>query len=108
MQFTTPGLLDDPDDLRAALATVDGLDAEAIVASLDDADVREAYEADRARSRQAQGTPTHVQGRHAESDGPVRYTAPSIVFEHPDGRSLEVGGFQPFESYDTALANLDG
>jgi protein-disulfide isomerase-like protein with CxxC motif len=107
MQFTTPGLLDDPDDLRAALATVDGLDAEAIVASLDDDDVRQAYEADRARSRQAQGTPTHVQGRHAESDGPVRYTAPSIVFEHPDGRSLEVGGFQPFESYDTALANLD-
>jgi hypothetical protein len=25
----------------------------------------------------------------------------------PDGRWLEVGGFQPFESYDTALANLD-
>jgi len=40
------------------------------------------------------------------SDGPVRYTAPSVIFEQ-DGRSFEVGGFQPFEAYDTALANLD-
>jgi protein-disulfide isomerase-like protein with CxxC motif len=107
MQFTTPGLLDDPDDLRAALATVPGLDAEAIVARIEEPEVRAAYEADRDRARNAAGTPTHVQGRHAESDGPVRYTAPSIVFEHPQGRSIEVGGFQPFESYDTALANLD-
>jgi protein-disulfide isomerase-like protein with CxxC motif len=107
MQFTSPGLLDDPDDLRAALAAVPGLDAEAIVASIDDPDVLAAYEADRSRSRSAAGTPTHVQNRHAESDGPVRYTAPSVLFEHPEGRALEVGGFQPFESYDTALANLD-
>jgi hypothetical protein len=37
----------------------------------------------------------------------VRYTAPSIIFETADGKSLEVGGFQPVEAYDTALANLD-
>jgi hypothetical protein len=37
----------------------------------------------------------------------VRYTAPSVIFEHPDGRRLEVGGFQPFEAYDTVLANLE-
>ncbi|HEY2715382.1 MAG TPA: hypothetical protein VGI73_04100 [Solirubrobacterales bacterium] len=107
MQFTTPGLLDDPGDLRAALGEVPELDAEAIVAGIEEPEVVAAYEADRARARAAAGTPTHVQGRHAESDGPVRYTAPSIVFEHPEGRSLEVGGFQPFEAYDTALANLE-
>jgi protein-disulfide isomerase-like protein with CxxC motif len=107
MQFTTTGLLDDPDDLRRALATVAGLDAEAIVARIDDPDVLAAYEEDRSRSRSAHGTPTHVQGRHADSDGPVRYTAPSVIFEHPAGSRIEVGGFQPFESYDTALANLD-
>jgi protein-disulfide isomerase-like protein with CxxC motif len=106
--FTTDRLLDEPADLVAALAGIDGLDAEAIVGSIDDADVRAAYEDDRARTRRAQDTPTHVQGRHAESDGPVRYTAPSVIFEHPNGSSLEVGGFQSFESYDTALANLDG
>jgi 2-hydroxychromene-2-carboxylate isomerase len=107
MQFTTTGLLDEPDDLRRALAGVEGLDAAATVGRIEDAEVREAYEADRARARSADGAPTHVQGRHAESDGPVRYTAPSLIFERPDGSSLEVGGFQPFEAYDTALANLD-
>lgn len=107
MQFATAGLLDDDEDLRAALATVPGLDADAVVARIDHPDVIAAYEADRARSRSAEGRPTHVQNRHSASDGPVRYTAPSVIFEHAGGASLEVGGFQPFESYDTALANLD-
>jgi 2-hydroxychromene-2-carboxylate isomerase len=107
MQFTTSGLLDEDEDLRAALAGVPGLDADAVVARIDDPDVVAAYEADRARARSAAGRPTHVQNRHADSDGPVRYTAPSVIFEHGSGTSLEVGGFQPFESYDTALANLD-
>ena len=106
LQFTTPRVLDDDADLRAALATVPGLDAEAIVARIDDPELVELYEADRARARSAEGSPTHVQDRHATSDGPVRYTAPSVIFEQ-DGRSFEVGGFQPFEAYDTALANLD-
>ncbi len=107
MQFTTTRLLDDDEDLRWALGGVEGLDADAIVARIDDPEVLAAYEADRERARSADGTPTHVQNRHSESDGPVRYTAPSVIFEHPDGRRLEVGGFQPFEAYDTALANLN-
>ena len=107
MQFTTTGLLDDDEDLRQALASVAGLDAEALVASIDASETVVAYEADRARARSAEGSPTHVQNRHSSSDGPVRYTAPSVIFEHPDGGRLEVGGFQPFEAYDTALANLD-
>lgn len=37
----------------------------------------------------------------------VRYTAPSVVFETPDGRRVEAGGFQPVEVYDVILANLD-
>lgn len=106
LQFTTAGLLDEDADLGAALGTIPGLDAEAILARIDEPELIALYEADRARTRSAEGTPTHVQGRHADSDGAVRYTAPSVRFEHPDGRSLEVGGFQPFEAYDTALANL--
>jgi protein-disulfide isomerase-like protein with CxxC motif len=107
MQFTTPGLLDDDDDLRAALEPVDGLDAAAIVARIDDPEIVAIYDEDKARTRSAEGRPTHVQNRHSSSDGPVRYTAPSLIFDMPDGRWLEVGGFQPFESYDNALANLD-
>ena len=30
-----------------------------------------------------------------------------MIFESADGARFEVGGFQPFEAYDTALANLD-
>ena len=107
MQFTTTGLLDAPDDLRRALETVPDLDAEAVVSRLDDPPVVEAYEQDRSRARGAEGSPTEAQGRSASSDGPVRYTAPSLVFEHEDGSRLEAGGFQPFEAYDAVLANLD-
>lgn len=107
MHFTTAGLLDDDESLRGALAAVPGLDADAVVARIDDPEVVAAYEADRARARSAEGSPTHAQDRFSTSDGPVRYTAPSVIFEHADGGRLEVGGFQPFEAYDTALANLD-
>ena len=107
LQFTTARLLDDDDDLRAVLAAVPGLDADAIVARLDDPEIVELYEADRALARSAESSPTHVQNRHATSDGPVRYTAPSVIFESRNGGRFEVGGFQPFEAYDTGLANLD-
>ena len=66
-----------------------------------------AYEADRARARTAAGSPTEFQGRAANTDGAVRYTAPSLVFEGPDGHRLEGGGFQPVEAYDVVIANLD-
>ena len=96
-----------PEMLRAALARVPGLDADALVARIDDADVRAAYEADRAAARTAAGSPTEAQGRAFNSDGAVRYTAPSLVFTTDDGRSLEAGGFQPLEAYDVVVANLD-
>lgn len=37
----------------------------------------------------------------------MRYTAPSLVFDGPDGQKLETGGFQPIEAYDVVIANLD-
>jgi protein-disulfide isomerase-like protein with CxxC motif len=106
-QFTTTAVFDEPETLVTALAGVPGLDADAIVARIDDPDVREAYEADRARARTAAGSPTEAQGRAANTDGAVRYTAPTLIFAAGDGRSLEVGGFQPLEAYDVAVANLE-
>jgi protein-disulfide isomerase-like protein with CxxC motif len=105
--FTTTALLDEPDGLRQALAGVEGADADRLIAALDSDAVAAAYQEDRALSRTAAGRPIEAQGREANTDGAVRYTAPSIIFTGDDGRSLEVGGFQPLESYDTALANLD-
>ena len=54
--------------------------------ALDDPAVEAAYQADRAEARTAEGKPTHAQGKAAQSDGPVRYTAPSLIFES-GGRS---------------------
>ncbi|HEX8155874.1 MAG TPA: hypothetical protein VF526_00700, partial [Solirubrobacteraceae bacterium] len=106
-QFTTAGVIEDRATLRTALATVEGLDADTIVAQIDDPVIIAAYEEDRARARTAEGSPTEFQGRAADTDGLVRYTAPSLVFESAEGRRLEAGGFQPLEAYDVLVANLD-
>jgi hypothetical protein len=66
-----------------------------------------AYESDRAEARTAAGGPTELQGKAANTDGAVRFTAPSVVFESADGSRLEAGGFQPVEAYDVVVANLD-
>jgi len=105
-QFTSEVVLDDDEALLAPLGTVQGLDAPRVVAALDDPEVTAAYEADRAEARTAAGSPTEFQGKAAQTDGPVRYTAPSVVFAGGD-RRLEAGGFQPLEAYDVLLANLD-
>jgi 2-hydroxychromene-2-carboxylate isomerase len=104
--FNTPLLLDDDQAIATALGEVEGIDAGAVVAALDSAAVSEAYAADKAEARTAAGGPTEFQGKATVSDGLVRYTAPSVVFES-DGQRLEAGGFQPLEAYDVLLANLD-
>jgi len=106
-QFTTPLVMDEDASILERLRFVDGLDADAIVAALDSDAVTEAYEADRAEARTAEGGATHFQGKHATSDGPVRYTAPSLLLRAPDGRTLEAGGFQSLQAYDVCIANLD-
>jgi 2-hydroxychromene-2-carboxylate isomerase len=103
--FTTPLVLDDPDDLALALERVEGLDVAAVMGALDSPEVEETYQADRAEARTAEGSPTEAQGKAAATDGPVRYTAPSLIFTF-DGQRLEAGGFQPVEAYDVLLANL--
>jgi protein-disulfide isomerase-like protein with CxxC motif len=105
-QFTSTLVFDDSSDIATALERVSGLDAQAIVGALDDEQVGAAYEADRALARTAAGSPTEFQGKAAQSDGPVRYTAPSLLLRSGE-RTLEGGGFQPVEAYDVLIANLD-
>ncbi len=104
--FTTSVLLDDDDLIREALHGFPGIDAAAIVARLDDPEVAAAYERDRAEARSAAGSAAEAQGKTSTSDGPVRFTAPSLVFEL-DGTRLVAGGWQPVLAYDVLLANLD-
>ena len=105
--FNTPLLFDDDRLLREVLATVPGVDADTIISLIDDSDVLAAYEQDKAQTRTAAGSPTELQGKAGNSDGAVRYTAPSLLFETSDGRRLEAGGFQPVEAYDVVIVNLD-
>ena len=99
LQFLTGDALDDD----AAIARAVGDDP---AGRIDDDDVVAAYEADRAEARTAAGSPTEAQGKTARSDGPIRYTAPSVILRAEE-RSLEAGGFQSHAVYDTLIANLD-
>jgi 2-hydroxychromene-2-carboxylate isomerase len=103
--FTTALLLDEDESIAAVLREVAGIDVDAVMRSLDTSAVEEAYQRDRAEARRAEGSPTELQEKHATTDGPVRYTAPSLVFEHAD-RRLEAGGWQTIEAYDVIVANL--
>ena len=103
--FTTTLLLDEDDGIAQALARVPGIDVDVVIASIDLPEVEEAYQRDRAEARSAAGSPAELQGKTATSDGPVRFTAPSIVFEHA-GRRLVAGGWQTIEAYDVLVANL--
>ena len=89
--FNTPLVLEDDDQLRDALGGLPGVDAAAIVAALDSPEVTEAYEADKAATRTAAGSAAELQGKTATTDGPVRFTAPSIVFQS-NGTALVADG----------------
>jgi predicted DsbA family dithiol-disulfide isomerase len=104
--FTGPLVLEDDEQLREVLRAVPGVDADAVMVALDSPEVTEAYEADKAQTRAAAGSAAELQGKTATTDGPVRFTAPSVVFQS-NGTSLVAGGFQPVEAYDILVANLD-
>jgi 2-hydroxychromene-2-carboxylate isomerase len=103
--FTTTLLLDEDDGIAQALRGVPGIDAGVVLASIDMPEVEEAYQRDRAEARSAAGSPAELQEKTAATDGPVRFTAPSVIFEH-DGTRLVAGGWQTIEAYDALVANL--
>ncbi len=105
--FTTTLLLDQDADIAQALQRVSGLDVDGVVAAIDAEATLAAYEADKAETRTAEGSPTQFQGKARQTDGPVRYSAPSLVFQSSSGQRLEAGGFQSIEAYDVLIANLD-
>lgn len=104
--FNSGLILDDDEQLTDALSSVPGLDAARLVGRIDDPDVLEAYKQDKLESRGAGGSAAELQGKTRVTDGPVRFTAPSVAFEQ-DGQRLVAGGFQPVEAYDILVANLD-
>jgi predicted DsbA family dithiol-disulfide isomerase len=104
--FNSSLLLDDDAQLAEVLRGVPGIDADQIISQLDSQEVSDGYEHDHAEARSAAGSAAELQGKTAATDGPIRFTAPSVVFESDDQR-LVAGGFQPVEAYDVLIANLD-
>jgi predicted DsbA family dithiol-disulfide isomerase len=102
--FATDLVMDEPEALRAAAESVEGLDAERALADAATPEVEEAYQRDRAETRSPERFAVKL-GRTAASDGPDRYTAPSIVLR-AEGRQLVAPGFQPFEALDILVLNL--
>jgi predicted DsbA family dithiol-disulfide isomerase len=102
--FTTTLLMDEDESIRAIARSVEGLDVGAVLQGLDDPAVEDAYQRDREEARAAL-QPAILQGKPAHTDGPERFTAPSVVFQH-GGRTLVAGGWQPLEAYDVCVANL--
>jgi 2-hydroxychromene-2-carboxylate isomerase len=104
--FNTDLLLDEDADIAEALSRAPQLDAGAIMSRIDSPDVEAAYQEDRALARSAHASPAHMQGKTARTDGPERYTAPSLIFE-AEGQTMVAGGWQPLAAYDVLIANLD-
>jgi predicted DsbA family dithiol-disulfide isomerase len=102
--FTTDLIMDSDEALREVAESIDGLDADRVMKDLDSQAVEDAYQADRAESR-APAPFAVTLGRTASSDGPDRYTAPSLVLRS-GGRELVSPGFQPFEVADVLVMNL--
>ena len=102
-------MIDDPAAVAAAAESV-GLDPHALRLRSEDTDVEQALRADMAAARNpspaalaldhrlADAVPGHTEGR--------RYTCPSLEIETTRGGRFDVPGFQPWETYETALANL--
>ena len=97
--FTTDLVMDSDEALRAVAESVDGLDAERALADAGHARGRGGLPARPRRDAQPRSASPVTLGRTAATDGPDRYTAPSIVLR-AGGRQLVAPGFQPFEAVD--------
>jgi protein-disulfide isomerase-like protein with CxxC motif len=99
-------LLDGPETLAMAAADAH-LPLDDLQAAIDDPISGELLAADMAASRTPTAAALAQPARLAGPDGERRYTCPSLEFAHANGTMMSAPGFQPDESYDLALANLD-
>src|SRR5215213_2719564 len=77
-QFTSTAFLEDDRQLRDAIGWLPDVDADRIIAAAHDPETEALFEQDRDEARTAAGGATEFQGKSANTDGRVRYTAPSL------------------------------
>jgi predicted DsbA family dithiol-disulfide isomerase len=99
-------LIDDRVTIDAAARDA-GIDPHDLDRWLADPKVEEALRDDmRMARRPSSASLAQVHKLASTDDGGQRYTCPSFEFTGPDGRRIDVPGFQPVEVYEAAIANL--
>ena len=95
------------DDLATVHAAADdaGIDRATVDAWLADPEVEAALRADMAATRDPLPEARALAHKLSKSDGGLRYSTSSAVFEH-DGRRVVAAGFQPFAVYEVAMASV--
>ena len=99
-------LIDEPATIAAAARDA-GIDPHDLARWLADPKVEETLHDDmRSARRPSSASLAQIHKLAATDDGSHRYTCPSLEFTGPDGRRIDVPGFQPVEVYEAAIANL--
>ncbi len=99
-------LLDDPEAIRTA-ARQAGIDPDDLEGWTREPEVERTLREDMAAARDPSLAARALDHKLAGWDGGRRYTCPSYEIERiADGARLDVPGFQPAESYESAVANL--
>jgi predicted DsbA family dithiol-disulfide isomerase len=96
--------LDDPATITGAAQDV-GIAAADVEAWLADDEVEAALRADMAATRDPLPEALALAYKLSRSNGRLRYSTSSGVFEH-DGRRVVAAGFQPFAVYEVAMASV--
>jgi predicted DsbA family dithiol-disulfide isomerase len=99
-------LIDEQATIDAAALDA-GIDPHDLARWLGDPQVEETLRDDMRRARRPSSASLAQIHKLASTDeGGQRYTCPSFEFTGPDGRRIDVPGFQPVEVYEAAIANL--
>lgn len=97
-------VLDVPEVIDRAV-TEAGLEPAAVRAWAADPAVQEALAADKAAARHPLPAAAALDRRLADWEGGRRYTCPTYVVRHGDGRASVIPGFNPIEVYEVVFAN---
>jgi predicted DsbA family dithiol-disulfide isomerase len=102
--FSDGQLLDDMETIRGAARDA-GIATHVLDAWLEDAEVNAALREDMAAARSPLPEALALAHRLSKSNGSLRYSTGSAVYER-DGRRFAVPGFQPFAVHEVAMANV--
>lgn len=97
-------ILDEPAAIDRAIAEA-GLEPAAVHAWVADPAVKDALAEDKAAARHPLPAAAALDRRLADWEGGRRYSCPTYVLHHSNGRTSVIPGFNPIEVYEVVFAN---